>query len=399
MKRVLGIGVPLVLILAVSAYLIGTVLWKEPSSKPGHRVIKRSLSLPGDLQDALRAAAAEDAPAYVKDKRFLPAIARLAGELSSKGGFDAEKLTDTIEKLGSMKNMGPDIMAQSLQQESETTGELEKEVMEETVDKIFARAEDGDDDDDDDDDGGGNGGHDIKAEVDFAPEKGMIEDDLFAPPGMHVKVDVEEDPGEDSEPDGSSQAMAFSYPMGMGNALMNGCFGTGYVPGDPCYNVKDVIPACYDMMEGCGYVGVGFDGRGFYSSVSRKKTVVQRNCNNMATYHGEDVPDTMNVQGVFDTDVASYVYESREAYRQSLQMKAGMSFSGFGFQADVESAYGKSTSSQKQTFMSLIQCNVVRYEIFLDEISPDTLSLAFLRDFLSLPPNFIDDGKGILRTS
>ncbi|XP_066266192.1 uncharacterized protein [Branchiostoma lanceolatum] len=396
MKRVLGIGVPLVLILAVSAYLIGTVLWKEPSSKPGHRVIKRSLSLPADLQDALRAAVSEDAPAYVKDKRFLPAIARLAGELSSKGGFDAEKLTDTIEKLGSMKNMGPDIMAQSLQQESETTGELEKEVMEETVDKIFARAEDGDDDDDDDD-GGGNGGHDIKAEVDFAPEKGMIEDDLFAPPGMHVKVDVEEDPGEDSEPDGSSQAMAFSYPMGMGNALMNGCFGTGYVPGDPCYNVKDVIPACYDMMEGCGYVGVGFDGRGFYSSVSRKKTVVQRNCNNMATYHGEDVPDTMNVQGVFDTDVASYVYESREAYRQSLQMKAGMSFSGFGFQADVESAYGKSTSSQKQTFMSLIQCNVVRYEIFLDEISPDTLSLAFLRDFLSLPPNFIDDGKGMLQ--
>ncbi|XP_035685646.1 uncharacterized protein LOC118422234 [Branchiostoma floridae] len=217
----------------------------------------------------------------------------------------------------------------------------------------------------------------------------MVEDDMFAPPGMEMKIDVEEDPGTDSEPDQSSQPMAFSYPMGMGDALMNGCFGTGYKEGDPCWNKKDVIPACWNMMEGCGYIGVGFDGRGDYSSTSRRKTVVQRNCKNEATYHDEDVPDTMNVHGIFDTEVTSYVFESRQAYRHSLQMKAGMSFSGFGFQAAVESAYGKESSSQKQSFMSLIQCNVIRYEIFLDEITPDTLSLPFLRDFLSLPQNFI----------
>ncbi|XP_019641283.1 PREDICTED: uncharacterized protein LOC109482870 isoform X1 [Branchiostoma belcheri] len=46
--------------------------------------------------------------------------------------------------------------------------------------------------------------------------------------------------------------------------------------------------------------------------------------------------------------------------------------------------------------MSLIECNVIRYEIFLDEITPDTLSLAFLRDFLSLPQNFIE-GKAKLQ--
>ncbi|XP_078619227.1 uncharacterized protein LOC144886466 [Branchiostoma floridae x Branchiostoma japonicum] len=246
-----------------------------------------------------------------------------------------------------------------------------------------------------DDDGDGEE-HEIKAEVDFVADKGMVEDDMFAPPGMHMKVDVEEDPEEGSEPDDSSQPMAFSYPMGMGSALMNGCFDTGYGPGDPCYDITVEIPACYNMMEGCGYIGVGFDGRGEYSSASRKKTVVQRNCKNSATYHDEDVPDTMNVHGIFDTDVSSLVFESREAYRHSLQLKAGMSFSGFGFQAAVESAYGKSTSSQKQSFMSLIQCNVVRYEIFLDEISPDTLSLSFLRDFLSLPKNFIE-GKAELQ--
>ncbi|XP_066268834.1 uncharacterized protein [Branchiostoma lanceolatum] len=349
-------------------------------------------ALPDDLHDALKAAAAEDAPSYAKDKRFLPAIASLAGKLFSSGGFDAGKLTDTIKKLGGMKNMGPDIMAQSVKQEAEVTAEVEKEVAEETVDKIFEKAShDKKDEDGDGDDGGGGGGgsHEIKAEVDFVAQKGMVEDDMFAPPGMEMKIDVQEDAKKESEPDQSSQAMAFSYPMGMGSALMNGCFGTGYKAGDPCYNIKDAMPACYNMMEGCGYIGVGFDGRGDYSSMSRRKTVVQRNCKNRATYHDEDVPDNMNVHGIFDTDVSSKVFESKQSYRHSLQMKAGMSFSGFGFQAAVEAAYGKSSSGQKQSFMSLIQANVIRYEIFLDEISPDTLSLPFMRDFLSLPKNFI----------
>ncbi|XP_078665895.1 uncharacterized protein LOC144908233 [Branchiostoma floridae x Branchiostoma belcheri] len=292
-----------------------------------------------------------------------------------------------------MENMAPDIMAQSVQHEAEVEAQVEKQVAQETVDKILGTYEhdkkDADGDGDDDGGGGGGGDHEIKAEVDFVADKGMVQDDMFAPPGLHMRVDVEQDPGKDSEPDQSSQPMAYGYPVGMGAALMNGCFGTGYKAGDPCYNVRDVIPACYNMMEGCGYIGVGFDGRGDYSSTSRRKSVVQRNCKNLATYHDEDVPDTMNVHGIFDTEVSSYVYESRESYRHSLQAKAGMSFSGWGFQAAVDSAYGKSTSSDKQKFMSLIQCNVIRYEIFLDEISPDTLSLPFLRDFLALPTNFI----------
>ncbi|KAI8494112.1 hypothetical protein Bbelb_284590 [Branchiostoma belcheri] len=465
MKKAVGVALPLVLILAVSVYLIGTLSWEEERlSKPGHRVIKRSISLPhADLhevlraaasehapeyvknhalvQDALRAAAGkdapdylknravgrealqavaadedtpvyvknpaivrdvpraeavenvfvknpeivqeaprtsavEDAPAYVnnlaivrdapravatedvyvknpeinqalvqdalreaavedastdaKDKRFVPAIASLAGQLfSSEGGFDADKLTETIKKLGSMENMAPDIMAQSVLHDAEVEAQVEKQVAQETVDKILGTYEhdkkDADGDGDGDDGGGGGGDHEVKAEVDFVADKGMVQDDMFAPPGLHMRVDVEQDPGKDSEPDQSSQPMAYGYPVGMGAALMNGCFGTGYVPGDPCYNVRDVIPACYNMMEGCGYIGVGFDGRGDYSSTSRRKSVVQRNCKNLATYHDEDVPDTMNVHGIFDTEVSSYVFESRESYRQSLQAKAGMS--------------------------------------------------------------------------
>ncbi|KAI8498314.1 hypothetical protein Bbelb_242580 [Branchiostoma belcheri] len=543
MKKAVGVGLPLVLILAVSVYLIGTLSWEEEQlSKPGHRVIKRSISLPhADLhevlrtaasehapeyvknhalvqdalraaagkdapdylknravgqealqavaadedapvyvknpaivrdvpraeaaenvyvknpeivqeaprasaveddpayvnklaivrdapravatedvyvknpeivqeapraaaaedsldylknqalvQDALREAAAEDAPTDAKDKRFLPAIANLAGQLfSSEGGLDADKLTETIKKLGSMENMAPDIMAQSVQHEAEVEAQVEKQGR-----KIwhspFASTRDDQPSFTCPPMGNSYSSRRVEyAEVDFVADKGMVQDDMFAPPGLHMRVDVEQDPGKDSEPDQSSQPMAYGYPVGMGAALMNGCFGTGYKAGDPCYNVRDVIPACYNMMEGCGYIGVGFDGRGDYSSTSRRKSVVQRNCKNLATYHDEDVPDTMNVHGIFDTEVSSYVYESRESYRHSLQAKAGMSFSGWGFQAAVDSAYGKSTSSDKQKFMSLIQCNVIRYEIFLDEISPDTLSLPFLRDFLALPTNFI----------
>ncbi|CAH1247892.1 Hypp8049 [Branchiostoma lanceolatum] len=307
------------------------------------------------------------------------------------GGANVGKLTDTIQQLGSMENMSPDIISDSVKHETEVTAEVEKEVAEKTVDQLLEDIahEKKEDDDDEGGEGGDEGESEIKADVDFIAEKGMVEDDMFAPPGMHMKVDIEEDPKEDNEDDDMSEAAAYSYPLGMGTALMNGCFGTGYVPGDPCYDDKSELPACHNMMEGCAYIGVGFDGRGDYSSTSRRKTVVQRNCENMATYHDEDVPDNMNVHGIFDTKVTSSVFESKESYRQSLQQKAGVSFSGFGFQASVDAAYGGSSSSQKQSFMSLIECDVVRYEIFLDEVTPDTLSISFLRDFLSLPKNFI----------
>eukprot|EP00058_Branchiostoma_floridae_P026062 XP_002611552.1 hypothetical protein BRAFLDRAFT_63809 [Branchiostoma floridae] len=455
MKRAVGTEVSLVLMLAVSVSLIAAAPREVPSSRAGHLRSKRSLSsvddsvaveqehlsttpdhrvvrralhdaLPGDLQGALQAAAAEDAPEDVKDKRFLPAIAGLAGKLLSSGavakagglvgkagelGANLAGVQDLIGVLGDVKNMVPDFMAQGAEREAEVEAEVEKEVARETVEKVLgevgSRGESDEDStkgehgkrkariryrnrgDDENNEGGDDGEHEVKADIEFDPEKGMVASNMFAPPGMHMKLDVQEDPKKQTEPDQSSQPMSFSYPMGMGPALVNGCFGTGYKAGDPCFNKKDLIPACFNMMEGCGYIGVGFDGRGDYSSKSRKKSVVQRNCKNLATYHDEDVPDNMNVHGIFDTEVASFVFESRESYRHYIQMKAGMSFSSFVFKAAVDTVYGSKTSVSKQQFMSLIQCNVVRYEIFLDEISPDTLSLAFLRDFLSLPFNFV----------
>eukprot|EP00058_Branchiostoma_floridae_P002946 XP_002588434.1 hypothetical protein BRAFLDRAFT_63382 [Branchiostoma floridae] len=305
MKKAVGVAVPLVLMLAVSVYLV----LKNDSSKPSDGVIKRSIVLPNDLQKALRAAAAKTAPAYVKNKRFIPGIAGVAADLlSSEGGADnIGQLPGVIQKLGSPENMGPDIMSDSVKHEAEVTAEVEKEVAEKTIDQLLADVEKKEEEEEEGGDGGGEG--EIKAEIDFEGEKGMVEEDMFAPPGMKMKVDIEEDPETDDENDDMSEETAFAYPMGMGTALMNGCFGTGYVPGDPCYDDTSELPSCY---------------------------------------------------------------------------------------AAVDSAWGGSSSSEKQKFMSLIKCDVIRYEIFLDEVTPDSLSLAFLRDFLSLPKNFIQ-GKAKLQ--
>merc|ERR1711890_96733 len=98
-----------------------------------------------------------------------------------------------------------------------------------------------------------------------------------------------------------SGGQAFTYPAGIGPMLMNGCFGTGYKRGDPCFQVKQVTTLCLNMIEGANYVGVGFDGTGSYNHASRKKSLIQRQCAAKSTYQGEDLPDTMNVFGIYDT--------------------------------------------------------------------------------------------------
>ncbi|XP_035660137.1 uncharacterized protein LOC118404864 [Branchiostoma floridae] len=381
MKKAAAVGVPLVLLLAVSVALSMTLSRDTDPSQLKHRFIKRSTDpseLPDGLHDILRAAAAEDAPKYVPryseestkseleeedladalraamaednkawthNKRFLGAIAKLAGDIVGKAKTVLPKqLSETINKLGGMKNMGADLMSDSVKKQQEMTAEVEKEVADKTIQNLFSQVKKGDSASGQT--GGSAGGQtvgsasgkkpdpagakkaapsaggtgEMKAEIDFVEQKGMVQDDLFAPPGMKMKVDVQKSPKKQNEKDDMSPPPAFSYPVGMGGTLMNGCFGTGYKRGDPCYKAKRPIPPCQKLMEGCNYIGVGFDGRGEYSSVSRRKT------------------------------------------------------------ASVNAAWGGSSKFEKQMFMSLIETDVIRYEIFLDEITPDSLSLSFLRD-------------------
>merc|ERR1711874_536454 len=124
------------------------------------------------------------------------------------------------------------------------------------------------------------------------PNKGYLEPSGgFQPAGYDIRME-DLDPPKKGKNDGGA---AFTYASGIGPLLMNGCYGKGYLRGDPCYNVKSKTTKCLDMIESAAYVGVGFDGIGDYNYSNRRKSIVQRMCANKGSYQGEQVPDTMNV--------------------------------------------------------------------------------------------------------
>ena len=121
------------------------------------------------------------------------------------------------------------------------------------------------------------------------------------------------------------------------------------------------------MLDAAAFIGVGFDGRGKYSSDSRKQSVIQRNCANKAQFLDSDIPDNMNAFGVYDYYVHSNTYSSANAYVAYLREKAATSLSSNVFLMekaqvsvaasagialplfDVGGGVGAGTSSEKQT--------------------------------------------------
>eukprot|EP00058_Branchiostoma_floridae_P001858 XP_002587346.1 hypothetical protein BRAFLDRAFT_100544 [Branchiostoma floridae] len=79
-----------------------------------------------------------------------------------------------------------------------------------------------------------------------------------------------------------------------------------------------------NIIDGATVLGVGFDGHGEYSTDSRKKSLIQRSCDGKQGYKEYHVPDTMTVQGIYDTDVAMYSFSSVEEYRHYLEDKSAM---------------------------------------------------------------------------
>ncbi|XP_035699632.1 uncharacterized protein LOC118432207 [Branchiostoma floridae] len=254
----------------------------------------------------------------------------------------------------------------------------------------------------------------------------------FVPAGYEISHKYHYADEKDDEQDSSAAtASAFSYPVGLGPVLMNGCFGTGYVNGDPCWEAKIPRESCPNLIDGATFLGVGFDGRGEYSADSRKRSIVQRSCNGLQTYEDHEVPDTLTVQGLYDTDVESNTFASMEGYREYLEQKsavtsakamfqqelnkaagygAGGGIFGLGYSAgggvsnqnarsDQSSnfragsqAEGSLSDKNTQTYMALLEMNVFRYEIFMDDVEPGDLNLSFLRDFLKLPVSYFSIG-------
>ncbi|XP_078357304.1 uncharacterized protein LOC144642194 [Oculina patagonica] len=224
--------------------------------------------------------------------------------------------------------------------------------------------------------------------LDIMPDKGWSTPDMFVPPGYHMGASISGPPKAEKEE--GDVPYTYAPATGLGYVMMNGCWGKNYTASDPCYNAKWTSSVCQNMIDGAAFLGVGFDGRGEYSPESRKMSIVQRNCKNKATYDDYDVPDTMNVHGIYDTSATMHTFESRSEFQKFLQQEAGVSGSVFGFYAGAKKAWGSSESGAKQQYMSVLYIDVDRYEVFMDEVKPEDLSLSFLQEFMNLPNSYFD---------
>ena len=81
---------------------------------------------------------------------------------------------------------------------------------------------------------------------------------------------------------------------------------------------------------------------------------------NNSRYDDFDVPDTMNVHGIYDTSATMHTFESRAEFQLYLQKEAGVSGSYFGFYAGAKKAWGSSISTAGQQFMSVLDIDVDR---------------------------------------
>ena len=158
-------------------------------------------------------------------------------------------------------------------------------------------------------------------EIKLKNEKGYM--DLggeFESGGMNLKI--QDIPAK--APQKESGGQSFSYPAGIGPMLMNGCFGSGYKEGDPCFAAKRFNTRCYNQIESANFVGVGFDATGDYNHGGRRKSLIQRTCAGKVTYQGEDLPDNMNVFGIYDSACTGKSFQSMEGRSQFQREQAKM---------------------------------------------------------------------------
>ena len=77
-------------------------------------------------------------------------------------------------------------------------------------------------------------------------------------------------------------------------------------------------------------------------------------------YDDYDVPDTMNVHGIYDTKATMMTFEGRSQFQSYQQQEAGVSGSYFGFYAGAKAVWGDSGSSARQQYMAQLSVDVNR---------------------------------------
>ena len=78
------------------------------------------------------------------------------------------------------------------------------------------------------------------------------------------------------------------------------------------------------------------------------------------SYDDLDVPDTMNVHGIYETSAFTLTFENRAEYQTYLQHQAGVSGSIFGFSAGVKKAWGGSMQTSTQQYMAALYVDAER---------------------------------------
>ena len=78
------------------------------------------------------------------------------------------------------------------------------------------------------------------------------------------------------------------------------------------------------------------------------------------SYDDFDVPDTMNVHGIYDVLASMYTFQGSEEYTTFLQQEAGVSGSVFGFYAGVKEAWGSTSAETKENFLALLHVYIER---------------------------------------
>ena len=170
-------------------------------------------------------------------------------------------------------------------------------------------------------------------QISFQSSQGFDGVNEFQPAGWSVQIGAPPAPAKAKE-ETKGPAM---WPMGIGMAMMNGCYLRGYQPGDPCYAFARKAKRCIDLLDGAQFIGVGFDGRGFYSSDSRKVSIVQRVCAKKVKFLGKLVPDIMAAYGLWDYAINTESFQDAKQYVKYLQEKAGSAETETMFQAEAES--------------------------------------------------------------
>ena len=77
--------------------------------------------------------------------------------------------------------------------------------------------------------------------MNIQPEKGWKTETMMVPAGVHMEVKYN---GDEENEEKNTGEQPFAYPMGVGGILMNGCYGTNYQKGDPCYDFKTASSFC-----------------------------------------------------------------------------------------------------------------------------------------------------------